>query len=221
MKKTNNFSEEEKNLIYYYFDQKFGYTEFFNSATIPEKIRIINEYLSLIKTKEYRFEIISNILFNISEISSKHVFDDPSEFIDYYLKSNTTNITENEYNFIYFYFHNYKIENIDDIRDFYNILPFDKYYTRIRTRILDKITEYYFKKNDETKNDFIVYITETNKNLYGDEKIYLFEDEIETIRINLFDKFSNRKGGKAIMQNHKLKYLLKKIYKDFKTLSLN
>ena len=223
MKKTNNFSEEEKNLIYYYFDQKFGYTEFFNSATIPEKIKIINKYLSLIKTKEYRFEIISNILYNISEILSRSFFDGPSDFIDSYLKPETTNITKNEYNFINFYFSNYEIEKIDDIRDFYNILPFDKYYNynHIRTRILDKIIKYYFKKNDETKNEFIVYITEKNKNLYEDEKIYLFEDEIVEIINKLTNKFSNRKGGKAIIRNHKLKYLLKKIYKDFKTLSLN
>ncbi len=29
------------------------------------------------------------------------------------------------------------------------------------------------------------------------------------------------KGGKGIIRNHKLKYLLKKIYKDIKILSLN
>jgi len=52
-----------------------------------------------------------------------------------------------------------------------------------------------------------------------------FSDVTEN-ELNKYIKFLNdvrniKKGGKAIIRNHKLKYLLKKIYKDIKILSLN
>jgi hypothetical protein len=49
-------------------------------------------------------------------------------------------------------------------------------------------------------------------------------NNIKLIYNELNNTISNSKmygGKKAIMQNHKLKYLLKKIYKNIKTLSLN
>jgi hypothetical protein len=76
-----------------------------------------------------------------------------------------------------------------------------KYIEFVKNKMVDFLTE-------KNYNDMVVVSLITPKNLQD----FVFEILREDIKI---------KGGKGIIRNHKLHYLIKKIYKDIKILTLN
>jgi hypothetical protein len=83
----------------------------------------------------------------------------------------------------------------------------DENENKIKNFIKQKMKNFLIRNNYNTSYISDRYKFMTNGDIFSNFILDIIQDQ--------------KKGGKGIIRNHKLKYLLKKIYKDIKTLSLN
>ena len=99
------------------------------------------------------------------------------------------------------------IDLINNYKKYINSINKDKNENKIKNFIKQKMKNFLIRNNYNTSYISDRYQFMRNRDIFSNFILEIMQDE--------------KKGGKGIIRNHKLKYLLKKIYKDIKTLSLN
>jgi hypothetical protein len=210
--------------------------EYDNEAKKKLKIEIMTEFYSLLKISRYYYEIgniIANYLsFIFNEKREALISENIRLYDDDIIILLTKYNNKNPEDKLIFKYEKIPLDNNNNIKSILNINKYNNIsiefknedqYICLLSIILYLLSNYKIEITEITDKDYNKIFEDMPETLKqtpkkNDRKLFANTRQLIAKYRKGFNVFS---GGKGIIRNHKLHYLIKKIYKDIKILSLN